>query len=483
MPATDPRDHREPVGPVPSAQVVVVGDGAAGTLVALQLLRRWRTGGPPAGGEAVVALVGTGGTGRGVAYSTDDPRHLLNVPASGMSALPDDPEHLLRWARAHDAQAGPGAYLPRGRYGTYLAETLEQEVAAPGAVGRLRRVRRRAVRVGPAPGDRTRVHLDDGGAVDGDDVVLALGVQAPGAAWAPAGLREDPALVDDPWTPGALARLDGDRVLLVGTGLTMVDAALTLRRPGRTLHAVSRHGLLPRVHASRPVVPTPFVLPDDVELDTRTLVAAVQDQVARTVRAGGDWREVIDGVRTRAAECWQRLCGHCRAELLAHDVRRWEVLRHRMPRASATAIAAARASGALTVRAAGVADAVRTPEGLRVGLSDGTTVVVDHVVSCTGPLLDPARSHDPLLRALLDDGLAVPGPLALGLATDPDGQVLGRDGRGHRLWTLGALRRGEVWETTAVPEIRVQAHDLAVALAGPATARGQGRGAAVGRGS
>lgn len=463
----------KPVSAVPStrADVVVVGDGAAGTLVALHLLRRWRARGST-GARPVVALVGPGATGRGVAYATDDPRHLLNVPAGRMSALPDDPDHLVRWARRScDETAGPQVFLARRHYGRYLEHALAQEAGAPDAVGRLLRVPHRAVRVGARPDGRTEVVLGDGGVLLAADVVLALGVQAPGAAWAPPGLAADPALVADPWAPGALAALDGDRVLLVGTGLTMVDTALALQRPGRTLHAVSRHGLLPHAHAAHPVAPTPTALPEGVELDTPTLVATVERALARTVRAGGDWRSVVDGLRPSTTAAWQRLCGHCRGELLAHHVRRWEVLRHRVPRESAAAVGALRASGALTVRAASVAGARRDDAGLHVSFSDGSEVVVDHVVSCTGPLTDPAASHDPLLRGLLADGLAVPSPLALGLATAPDGRLVGADGRTGRLWTLGALRRGDLWETTAVPEIRAQAVALADRLAPPVPAR------------
>jgi uncharacterized NAD(P)/FAD-binding protein YdhS len=60
---------------------------------------------------------------------------------------------------------------------------------------------------------------------------------------------------------------------------------------------------------------------------------------------------------------------------------------------------------------------------------------------------------------LLDAGLAAPGPLGLGLATDPDGRC------SEGVYALGALRRGELWETTAVPEIRVQADAIAATIA------------------
>jgi uncharacterized NAD(P)/FAD-binding protein YdhS len=92
-------------------------------------------------------------------------------------------------------------------------------------------------------------------------------------------------------------------------------------------------------------------------------------------------------------------------------------------------------------------------------------LLVDGLVNATGPVFDVRRSPDPLLRALLRRGLATPGPLGLGLRTDDDGALLDASGRrSPHLYTLGALRRGELWETTAVPEIRAQAARIAAAL-------------------
>ena len=127
-----------------------------------------------------------------------------------------------------------------------------------------------------------------------------------------------------------------------------------------------------------------------------------------------------------------------------------------------------RATGAVDVRVASVvalepaggqamAATLRDPHGEQ-------RVLVDGLVNATGPVYDVRRSPDPLLRALLGRGLATPGPLGLGLRTD-DGALLDASGRrSPHLYTLGALRRGELWETTAVPEIRAQAAGIAAAL-------------------
>jgi uncharacterized NAD(P)/FAD-binding protein YdhS len=93
---------------------------------------------------------------------------------------------------------------------------------------------------------------------------------------------------------------------------------------------------------------------------------------------------------------------------------------------------------------------------------------VDAVVNCTGPLLDLAATGDPLLAALRDRGLVAPDPLALGLATTLDGRVIDAGGTVvDGLFTVGPSRKGTLWESTAIPEIRAQAAQVAAALTRP----------------
>ena len=455
-------------GPTHGPIIGIVGAGAAGTLVAIHLLRELRASGT----AADVVLIDPAESGRGVAYATPDARHLLNVPAGRMSALPDDPTHFLEWARC---QADPTLrdatiddYLPRRAYGAYLRDTLEHEIADS---TRVRLLRRRERAVALEPGESSDLHqhhriaLADGTSVVVDHVVLAPGVFAPGTAWAPPELVASDRFVADPWAPGALAAIDDDGdVLLVGAGLTMVDVAMTLAREGRVLHAVSRRGRLPKAHGPRRL---PAVEPADLpaDLDINTLRRIVVDHVRATVRTHGDWRPAMDGMRPHTARLWSMLCDECRREFLRTDALLWDTHRHRMPRRTAAVVAQLRTTGALTVGAAQVVAVDDVGGTLLVHLSDGTSRRVAHVVNCTGPQSDVALCRDPLLTGLLAAGHACAGPLGMGLATDDEGRVRAADGSVGDLWTLGALRRGELWESTAIPEIRAQAHAVAQAIA------------------
>ncbi|MFB7655107.1 MULTISPECIES: FAD/NAD(P)-binding protein [unclassified Streptomyces] len=441
-------------------RVAVVGAGAAGALTAVQLMRQAERAGHRLG---VWLIDPAGHTGRGVAYGTPDARHLLNVPAARMSAFPDDPGHFLRWLTGRHPHAAPGDFVARQEYGRYLGDVVEQTVAAC-RHARLHRVRERVVAV-REEGGRPVLRLSGGGELRADAAVLALGSLGPDPAWAGPGLRASRRFVADPWAPGALEgpAAQGD-VLLVGTGLTMVDVALTLAGPGRVLHAVSRHGLLPREHLPAAAAAT---APPQLE-GAHTLEAlrrGVRLHLAAGRRVCGDWRPALDGLRPVTAALWQRLSAADRRRFLAEDLRTWEVHRHRVAPATAGALGELRARGLLRVGAGEVVRAVEDEDAVAVRLSDGRRLRVGAVVACTGARLDLRRTGDPLVRCLLEHGHARPGPAGLGLDTGEEGRLVPTAGvRGVRLWTIGALRRGNLLETTAVAEIRAQAAEVAGAV-------------------
>ncbi|GAB3896711.1 hypothetical protein GCM10029964_078450 [Kibdelosporangium lantanae] len=294
-----------------------------------------------------------------------------------------------------------------------------------------------------------RLRLADGSTVDVDAVVLATGTFPSATTWAPDTLGDR--FVADPWAPGALDHVPDGDLLLVGTGLTMIDMALTFDHPGRVIHAVSRHGLLPRVHARKA---TPAGPPDGLTGLTGLpqIRRAIHRHVTTRTRAGGTWQSALDDIRPLTARLWAGMSDADRARFLATDRRTWDVHRHRMPASTAQRINDMRARGRLVIHVGTITGADEDS----VTLSNGRKLAVGAVVNCTGPEEDVRRVDDPLMADLLATGLARPGPLGLGLDTEPDGRLVGSP-----LWTLGALRRGNLWETTAYPEIRAQAARIA----------------------
>jgi uncharacterized NAD(P)/FAD-binding protein YdhS len=461
----------------PVHRVAVVGAGAAGALTTVHLLNR--------AAEHGVALDMTlidpsQRSGPGLAYGTRERHHLLNVPASRMSALPDDAGHFVRWLTARRPSAGPEDFVPRRYYGQYLAEVLEQ-AARTSRSGRPRRLHAKVVGVHRQDRDMTLTQ-SDGARLRADAAVLALGNFAPAAEWAGDELRASPRFVADPWAPGALDAVDdaGD-VLLVGTGLTMADVAGTLAGPGRVLHAVSRHGLVPHTHVAPPAPPA-APCPLDGTLGLDTLRRDIRRHLSACRRERGDWRPGMDGLRPLTSVLWQQLSDADRARFLREDLRSWEVHRHRLAPPTAARLRALRGRGRLRVAAAEIVGAAVDRDAVRVWLSDGRQLRVAAVVNCTGARTDLHRAGDPLVDCLLRDGTARPGPAGQGLDTAGDGRVVPAAGPAAPLWTIGAARRGNLLETTAMPEIRGQAAQVADSilktLAPPSVPVPAGRGVA-----
>jgi uncharacterized NAD(P)/FAD-binding protein YdhS len=444
--------------------IAIVGGGASGTLAAICLLREVASRRMPL---RVVLIDRHGRHGLGQAYSTTHPAHLLNSPVGAMSAVAGDPGHLGRWA------AGAGlprdGFLPRSAYGRYLVDSLAAAERSAWPAARVSRVTASvvAIRRGGC-GRGLRLHLAADGRIDADAAVLAAGNLPPVA---PCPVPQD-RYIADPWEPGALeAVTDGSPVAVLGTGLSMLDTAIALTdaHPRTVVHAISRRGLLPREHSW----PRPATAPGAMPVIGAGTGALRLTRLVREVRASvaaypGDWRDVVDALRPRVPNLWERLSEADKRLFLGHVARYWEVHRHRVPPETARRAAGLAAAGRLSVHRGRVIAATDQRGGARVRIDhDGsaTELAVGWLINCTGPASDVSTTADPLLRDLLDVGIARPDPLRLGLDTDLGGALRGADGRPvGDIFALGPLLRGSWYETTAIPEIRGQAAALACRL-------------------
>lgn len=463
--------------PAGELRIAIAGGGASGTLLAIQLLRQARCGGLPA---RIWLIDQHGRHGLGQAYATRRDEHLLNAMAGAMSALSGDQDHLISWANATGAVAGPvsgTAFLPRRAYGTYLLDTLAAAERAAWPTARLSRITAtvQAVRAQPRGGGRAAVLQTSAGKLEADVVVLATGHE-PGVL--PAAAPDCDAIIADPWLPGALDRVCRDsgscRVVIAGTGLTMADVAIAVSaaRPGSTVHAVSRHGLLPRTHQGGAQVPArPLWLPAIATAGPVRLTELMW-QLRHVLSASpGSWQAVLEALRPHVPGLWYRLPEPDKRAFLRHAARFWEVHRHLMPPATAARITMLRQTGRLTVHRGRVLAARQLGGGLSV-LTDTSAGLIeldaDWLINGTGAAGEVTATASPLLRDLLASGLARPGPAQLGVDADVRGAVLSADGRPSSfLHAIGPPLRGLWYETTAIPEIREQAAALAARIISP----------------
>jgi uncharacterized NAD(P)/FAD-binding protein YdhS len=451
--------------------IAIIGGVFSGAALVVQCLRR--EGSRPL---RLALIERRGEPGRGVAYGTDSPQHLLNVPAGRMSLFPDAPEDFLRYAMAQDAAVTPGSFLRRSLYGSYLRDRL-REATAGAAHASLTRIAGEAVDV-TGGASAWRITLADGKVLEASQTVVANGNQPP-AELPQVGetLAADSRYIGDPWQPGALDRVALDQpALLVGTGLTMVDVALELKRRGMTgdLVAVSRRGLLPRPHrhhAGPALEPAALLqLLHAGPAGLRRYLKVTRLCIAELRERGIDWRDVLSSLRAATPGLWQALPESQRRRFLRHLQPYWDVHRHRLAPEVAEALERLQQSGQLQVEAARLTRLESAAPGIlaewRPRHRDLRRMLqLGSVVNCTGPEPKLHRSLDPLIRRLLQQGLLVPDPLQLGVQADPHGALLDAHGRASgKLFYLGPLLRARDWECTAVPELSVQAARLAERL-------------------
>lgn len=442
-----------------SYSVAIIGGGFTGTTLAAQLLRANPT-------LSIVVIERFGLPGRGVAYGTQYGLHYMNVPAANMSAFPDDPDHFLRWARAnYDYGTEPGAFLPRRVYGQYVGSLIQD------AGQRLEWRQDEALSISVVEG-RAEIRLRSGPKVAADKVVLAVGNFRPSDPPLPGKPAYTKRYVPFAWSATALEGVERETsVLLVGSGLASVDLALALRAHefrGR-IYLLSRRGVIPEWHQKDQH--WPMFWDEHAPRTVRGLLRLIRQQVADARKQGIDWRAVIDSLRPATAEIWRCLPEAERRRFLRHLRPYWEVHRHRVSPKIGALMLYQVLKDDMQIITGRVVRYQEGPNEIEVKYRERRSgreerLYVDRVINCTGPETDCRRLDDPLITDLTNSGLARPDSLFLGLDCAQDGALVGEDGAPSALlYTVGPPRKGCVWETTAVPEIRVQVAELAKKLA------------------
>ena len=444
--------------------ITIIGGGASGTLLAINLLRAEQSE------PLTVNLVERREKiGAGVAFSTDKDAHLLNVPAGKMGAFPDEIDHFHRWLGWNGYDYSANDFVPRKLFGQYL-RTMLQDASEPTPNSPcLRLINDEAVDV--QLNGKARVVLHSGEALDTDKVVLAFGNFLP-----PQPNVEDLSFTASqkyfrsPWANDLYGTVEPqDSIFIIGTGLSMADVVLHLDKIGHQgkITAISTRGLLPSMHRLGYTYPSFY---DELRPLRRItdILKVVRRHAESAQRDSSDWRAVIDSLRPHTQEIWINLPAEEREYFRLHLSRYWDVARHRMPPVTAEKFGELRLSGQLEI-VKGRLRSIRINTGefhIRY-TSDGVDKLAsaDVLVNCIGSETDYEKIDTPLVRNLLERGLIQPDSLRLGLNATPDGHIIGLDNRpSNMMYTLGTALKGILWESTAIPEIRAQARQLASKL-------------------
>ncbi|MCC7086096.1 MAG: FAD/NAD(P)-binding protein [Pirellulales bacterium] len=448
--------------------IAILGGGFCGTITAVNLSRLSHDP------RRIVLINHRFPLGRGVAYSTKRPEHLLNVVARNMSALADDLTNFVEWLRTRceysdvpDAQLRE-QFLPRRIYGDYLLALLHAHARPERnrSGSSIESLEGEAIRITPN-GKTATIELADGREVHADKILLATGNLPPA----------DPIVDGQPfrhsgylkcWEYSEKQLIDRNKsIILLGTGLTMVDVYLTLTElqwQGRVT-AVSRHGLLPNSHFQG-IEYTGFPSQDPTALSLAALVSEIEEHCARLNRDGINPALLVDKLRPFTQLIWQHFSNDERRTFLQQYRARWNVNRHRIAQLIHQRVSEGLAQGKLQVERGEIRELQAAGAKIRVGLQDAggeqRTIDGDLVMNCLGPQERLSAAASPLLQQLITDGIVALDDLDLGVRVTAEFATIDRDGRpSNVLYAIGPLLRGTLWETTAVPELRVQTFQVA----------------------
>lgn len=441
---------------------VIVGSGFSAIATVCNLVELL----PP---SASVAVIGDDpGFGRGTAYRTELYLHRLNVAAGRMSLFPDRPNAFVDWLREHRRPLGAGDFASRQDYGLYIRDSLAALLRNRKSRCRVDFIKAKATGCVERYGGALGFQLDNGNEIAGRNIVLCLGV---GNASLPVDLSQLSAearahIIENPWRLSWLRRVQAnDSVCILGSGLTMIDQVLALFARGLKgdVTVLSRRGLVPLAHVSHP---KPAMEIDIGALPTR--MSELLRVLRHKSRSAGDWRSLMDGLRPQTQALWRRLPDVERRRFLRHALAWWNIHRHRVAPDVFLRFENMMRSGQVSVHAGFLLDVEETNTLTLRYRERGSSLIksirADWVVNCTG-MERAGIAHSPLLQEMHRQGLIEADPLGLGIGVDSQSRIPRPQGSDAVIYAVGALTAGQFWEITAVPDIRVQARNVAEAIA------------------
>lgn len=467
--------------PTIHTSVAIIGAGFSGTMTAVNLVSVL-----PAHAQMHITLIEKSDYfAQGAAYSTSDRYHFLNVMAKKMGAVAGDPEHFYRWLQSNeqiwkrvfpDLTVKPESFVPRRLYALYLDAQLQtaQKVAVEKGIT-LELLKGEAVQAAPIKDGQLKIVLQDGQIVIAESMVLATSLTFRRPCQIDFELPQG-SYADSIWSPptGSIVccstftdcRPDA-RVVILGSGLTMVDAAVSLFQKGYKgeVVAISKHGHLPEPHLPEDVakLPPPFH-PKSLPHRFLELFQHVRQLVEANQHNGIDWRAVVDSLRPITIPLWENLPLEEKKRFVRHVLSYWDKVRHRIPPESYKILLERQKSGKLKIHAGGVQSIrpARKKPRLEV-VCPASTIEVDYVLNCAGAEKNIQKNQSKILLSLLENKVIQAHPLNMGILVDQAYRVVGE----HKLlvYALGQLIVGQKLETVAVPELREQCAHIAKEIA------------------
>lgn len=449
-------------------RIGIVGGGFSGTMIVRHLVSQKDTS------FKITLFNSVNQVARGMAYSPKSESLLLNVVASKMSAFHDDPNHFLNWCatsgRYKDLsieQLG-NSFLPRVVYGRYLGELWDETIQI---------ARKNGHQIAVIPKYLDRIDSIDNEfkmhwfsqSILVDYLILATGNQLPGNPKINNSFfYKSDFYQKNPWDIKFERLTSNLPILILGNGLTMVDTVVELREKGfkQLIYSVSPNGfnILPhRAQVAKLNIELFDVSGDFHLLD---LIKVFKKNLSLIKSSGGSFDSLVDALRPKTQEIWQRLSLEDKRYFLKKLRHLWGVARHRIPLESYRFIESERKNGGLKMLAGNVHE-LRLINGIvEAEIFNRKRKIIEKnlfscVINCTGPETKIDAQGVGLLHQMKKDGLISQDELQLGLLVNDQFQIINsKNDHVLNMFAIGNLLKGKLWESTAINELREQAFQI-----------------------
>lgn len=453
----------------------IIGGGFAGTMVAVQIILKLNKA------CSIIIINEQDTLNKGIAYSTYSKKHLLNVITAKMSAFPENPNHFLNWImrrnefRDKDETLIANSFLPRQLYGEYLTEIWKDALETAKSKNIHVEVVDSQVNALDTKGSLVTLTLENGNFVEVDDCVIASGNHIPGNPLiSNISFYNSEKYFRNPWLLESVSNTESDKaILIIGNGLTMVDTVLGLLENvfKGEIYSISPNGFNILPHRHNGLKYTKFTEDVTENMSLLEMVSLINKHIKSVREYGVSAEPVIDSIRPHTQRIWKSLTNLEKQLFMSRLRHLWGVARHRIPLHTHDKIQQLRINGKLHIISGKIINFTESGKTITAEFFDkknGCTrqVEVSRVINCTGPETDLMKLNKSFLKDCLHNGILVQDALKLGIRTDTDTfQVLNSKDMPHsNLFTLGSNLKGELWESTAVNELRDQAERLAAKL-------------------
>jgi uncharacterized NAD(P)/FAD-binding protein YdhS len=446
-------------------EITIIGGGFSGAMLVVNMLKENKP-------VHIRIIEKDKRVGYGLAFSAIKDYHLLNVPAHVMGAFPDDTKHFVHWLKSKNIETPPFCHVPRKLYGEYINELFEEQLKTCKQNQKVEIITDEAENIFLKQG-KAEVRLKSGTSFLTGKVVLAIGHFPPGHPRSKdRTFIESKRYFQDPWSvPLDKEFRSSDKILVIGSGLTMIDTVLSLYYNGfkGKIFSFSNHGYIPFVNQPSVVYPSIYkeIMEHDNILD---IFKTVRKHMRLAEEKGIGWRAVLDSFRYQNQEIWLSLPFEEKKKFLKHLSRLWNIARHRIPFDYDKIINQLIKSGQLVIRAVKILSIVKGDNCIDVHYKlkkseKEITDKFDYLLNCTGPQSNYEHVESPLVINLLKQGYIKCDIFKMGLNALPNGTLIDKEGvPSSILFTMGPPLKGILGESTAISELRKQAQDLALLL-------------------